>query len=81
MDGLQASEDYYIRWPTATFVRWIRFLFIIIAIFAPPLYVAITTFNQEMIPTNLVLSIAAAREDVPFPAVIEAFFTEIIFEA
>ena len=62
-------------------MRWIRFLFIIIAIFAPPLYVAITTFNQEMIPTNLVLSIAAAREDVPFPAVIEALFTEIIFEA
>ncbi|MZQ81463.1 spore germination protein [Paenibacillus sp. 5J-6] len=79
--GLQASEDYYIRWPIATFVRWIRFLFISIAIFAPPLYVAITTFNQEMIPTNLVLSIASSREPVPFPAVIEAFLMEIIFEA
>ncbi|CAH1222476.1 Spore germination protein A1 [Paenibacillus allorhizoplanae] len=79
--GLQASEDYYVRWPIATFVRWIRFLFISIAIFAPPLYVAITTFNQEMIPTNLVLSIASSREPVPFPAVIEAFIMEIIFEA
>jgi spore germination protein len=79
--GLQASEDYYIRWPIATFVRWIRFLFISIAIFAPPLYVAITTFNQEMIPTNLVLSIASSREPVPFPAVFEAFIMEIIFEA
>ena len=57
--GMQASEDYYIRWPVATFVRWIRFIFIFIAIFAPPLYVAITTFHQEMIPTNLVLSIAS----------------------
>lgn len=79
--GLQASEDYYIRWPIATFVRWIRFLFIFIAIFAPPLYVAITTFHQEMIPTNLVLSIASAREAVPFPALIEALLMEIIFEA
>ncbi|BFT72952.1 spore germination protein [Paenibacillus sp. P36] len=79
--GLQASEDYYIRWPIATFVRWIRFLFISIAIFAPPLYVAISTFNQEMIPTNLVLSIASSREPVPFPAVIEAFIMEIVFEA
>ncbi|OAS15742.1 spore germination protein [Paenibacillus oryzisoli] len=79
--GLQASEDYYIRWPIATFVRWIRFLFISIAILAPPLYVAITTFNQEMIPTNLVLSIASSREPVPLPAVIEAFIMEIIFEA
>ncbi|MNW08742.1 Spore germination protein A1 [compost metagenome] len=42
---------------------------------------AITTFNQEMIPTNLVLSIASSREPVPLPAVIEAFIMEIIFEA
>jgi spore germination protein len=80
-NGLQASEDYYVRWPIATFVRWIRFLFIFIAIFAPPLYVAITTFHQEMIPTNLVLSIASSREPVPFPALIEALLMEIIFEA
>lgn len=79
--GLQASEDYYVRWPIATFVRWIRFLFIFIAVFAPPLYVAVTTFHQEMIPTNLVLSIASSREEVPFPAFIEALLMEIIFEA
>ncbi|CAG7608529.1 Spore germination protein A1 [Paenibacillus solanacearum] len=79
--GLQASEDYYIRWPSATFARWIRFLFINFAIFAPPLYVAISTFHQEMIPTNLVLSIAASREAVPFPAMFEALLMEIIFEA
>lgn len=79
--GLQASEDYYVRWPIATFVRWIRFLFILIAIFAPPLYVAVTTYHQEMIPTNLVLSIASSREAVPFPAFVEALLMEIIFEA
>ncbi|WP_420872090.1 Ger(x)C family spore germination protein [Cohnella rhizosphaerae] len=79
--GLQASEDYYTRWPVATFVRWVRFLFIFIAIFAPSLYVAITTFHQEMIPTNLVLSIASAREAVPFPALFEALLMEIVFEA
>ncbi|MFD0671096.1 spore germination protein [Cohnella sp. GCM10027633] len=79
--GLQASEDYYVRWPIATFTRWIRFMFIFFAIFAPSLYVAITTFHQEMIPTNLVLSIASSREPVPFPALVEAFLMEIIFEA
>ncbi|WP_435171986.1 spore germination protein [Paenibacillus glycanilyticus] len=79
--GLQASEDYYIRWPIATFIRWIRFLFIHFAVFAPALYVAITTFHQEMIPTNLVLSIAGSREAVPFPAMIEALLMEVIFEA
>ncbi|MCM3628315.1 spore germination protein [Paenibacillus glycanilyticus] len=79
--GLQASEDYYVRWPIATFVRWIRFLFLFIAIFAPSLYVAVTTFHQEMIPTNLVLSIASSREAVPFPALFEALSMEIVFEA
>ncbi|MCM3628332.1 spore germination protein [Paenibacillus glycanilyticus] len=79
--GMQSSEDFYIRWPIATFVRWIRFLFVHFAIFAPALYVAITTFHQEMIPTNLVLSIAGSREAVPFPAMVEALLMEVIFEA
>lgn len=79
--GMQASEDYYIRWPIATFVRWIRLIFLVIAIFAPALYVAGTTFHQEMIPTSLLLSIAGSREPVPFPALIEALLMEIIFEA
>ncbi|WP_261305012.1 spore germination protein [Paenibacillus andongensis] len=79
--GMQASEDYYIRWPVATFIRWIRFVFVFIAIFAPSLYVAVTTFHQEMIPTSLVMSIGAAREPVPFPALVEALLMEIIFEA
>ncbi|MCZ8511545.1 spore germination protein [Paenibacillus filicis] len=79
--GLQASEDYCIRWPIATFVRLIRFIFTFIAIFAPPLYVAITTFHQDLIPTNLIMSIAGSREPVPLPAVIEALLMEIIFEA
>ncbi|RCW42265.1 spore germination protein KA [Paenibacillus prosopidis] len=79
--GLQASEDHYNRSIFATFVRWIRFLFIFISIFAPSLYVAVTTFHQEMIPTNLMLSIAAAREAVPFPALIETLLMETMFEA
>ncbi|MBB6732117.1 spore germination protein [Cohnella sp. CBP 2801] len=79
--GMQSIEDYYIRWPIATFVRWIRMIFLVIAIFAPALYVAITTFHQEMIPTSLLLSIAGSREPVPFPALIEALLMEIIFEA
>lgn len=79
--ALHASEDYYNRSLIASFIRWIRFLFIFISIFAPSLYVAITTFHQEMIPTNLMLSIAAAREAVPFPALIEALLMEVMFEA
>jgi hypothetical protein len=47
----------------------------------PALYVAVTTFHQEMIPTNLLFSVAASREAIPFPAFVEALIMEISFEA
>ncbi|MBU7005948.1 spore germination protein [Phosphitispora fastidiosa] len=77
---LQASEDYYLRWPFASFIRFIRFVTLNIALLAPPLYIAITTYHQEMLPTPLLISIAAAREGVPFPAFVEAMLMETTFE-
>ncbi|MCM3627057.1 spore germination protein [Paenibacillus glycanilyticus] len=77
---LQAGEDYYERVVYANLIRMIRFLFSMIALLLPSLYVALTTFHQQMIPTNLLLSIAAAREGVPFPALVEALIMEITFE-
>ncbi len=77
---LQTTEDYYLRYPIGTFTRWIRFLFLLISLLLPSLYIALTTFHQEMIPTNLLLSVAASREPVPFPALVEALIMEISFE-
>ncbi|PKM83150.1 MAG: spore germination protein [Firmicutes bacterium HGW-Firmicutes-14] len=77
---LQASEDYYLRWPFASFIRGIRFVTLNIALLLPPLYIAVTTYHQEMLPTPLLISIAAAREGVPFPAFVEALIMETTFE-
>ncbi|CAI6085560.1 spore germination protein [Cohnella sp. JJ-181] len=77
---LQAGEDYYERVVYANLIRMVRFLFSMIALLLPSLYVALTTFHQQMIPTNLLLSIAAAREGVPFPALVEALIMEVTFE-
>ncbi|WP_245613672.1 spore germination protein [Alkalihalobacterium bogoriense] len=77
----QASEDYYERFYIAIFLRFIRLFFLGVALLLPALYVAITTYHQEMIPTNLLLSIAASREAIPFPAIVEALIMEISFEA
>lgn len=65
----------------SVFVRWLRYLFYVLSLLLPSAYVAITTFHQEMIPTVLMLSIAKAREEIPFPALVEAFIMEISFEA
>lgn len=79
--GLQAAEDYYERFLYSTFIRWVRFTLLNVALLFPSLYVAITTFHPQLIPTNLLISVAAAREGVPFPGVIEALLMEFMFEA
>lgn len=78
---LQSQEDYYHRFIISTFIRWLRFIFLGVSLLFPSLYVAVTTFHQEMIPTLLLLSIAASREAVPFPALVEVLIMEITFEA
>ncbi|GAA3318404.1 hypothetical protein GCM10020331_021060 [Ectobacillus funiculus] len=51
-----------------------------ISLLGPSLYIAVTTFHQEMLPTQLLISLAAQREGVPFPAFVEAFVMEVTFE-
>ncbi|WP_284645241.1 spore germination protein [Paenibacillus silviterrae] len=76
----QAAEDHYQRADISSLMRFLRIIALIIALSAPSLYIAITTFHQEMLPTRLLLSLAAQREGVPFPAFIEALIMEITFE-
>ncbi|MGY5483581.1 spore germination protein [Paenibacillus sp. ALE2] len=76
----QSAEDYYQRADISTLLRLLRFFSFFIAMLAPAVYIAVTTFHQEMIPTNLLVSLAAQREGVPFPAFIEAMLMEITYE-
>lgn len=76
----QSSEDYYQRYDIATFLRMIRYVAFFVSMLLPALYIAITTFHQEMLPTPLLISLAAQREGMPFPAVFEALLMEITFE-
>lgn len=78
---MSSPEDYYGRFIISTFTRFIRYLFLLIALLFPSIYIAVTTFHQELLPTNLLFSVAASRERVPFPAVIEALLMEVTFEA
>lgn len=78
---LQTSEDYYQRFLIGTMIRWLRYVLMLISLVLPSIYVAVSTFHHEMVPTTLLLSMAASREQVPFPALIEALIMEITFEA
>jgi spore germination protein KA len=77
---LHAPDDIYFRFPFGTFLRVIRMLAMLFTLLLPGLYIAITNFHQEMIPTDLLFAIAGAREKVPFPTIIEVLLMEFSFE-
>ncbi|MHB9096099.1 MAG: spore germination protein [Eubacteriales bacterium] len=80
IEGFQSAEDYLIRSHYITLIRWVRYIAFFITIYLPAMYLALTTFQQEMIPTQLLVTMASAREGVPFPAFVEAIGMGLIFE-
>lgn len=80
LESFQVSEDYYSRPYYATLIRWIRFVAFFFSVLLPAFYVAFTTYHQELVPSPLLFTLAAAREGVPFPAALEALIMELVYE-
>lgn len=79
-DFFQSPEDHYQWVLVGLFARVLRFVAFLFSLVVPSLYVAITSYHQELIPTILLTSIAAQREGIPFPAVVEILLMETAFE-
>jgi spore germination protein KA len=80
IENFQVSEDYYFRPFYTTLIRWVRYISFLISILAPGVYVAITTYHQELIPTPLFITMAAAEEGTPFPSVLDALIMGSVYE-
>jgi len=79
-DFMHTNEDNYIRYPYSTYIRLFRIPALLLSILLPGLYIAVVTFHQEMIPTDLLFAIASAREQVPLPMLLELILMEIAFD-
>ncbi len=77
---MQSPDDYYERWISASLIRVLRFTSIFITLFFSSIYIALVSFHQGLLPTSLAVTIAANRENVPFPPIIEAMVMEITIE-
>jgi spore germination protein KA len=75
-----AAPDAYMRVPYANMMRVVRLIAMFLSVLLPGLYLAITLFHQEMLPTALLYSISASRENVPFPSLAEMLLMEVSFE-
>jgi spore germination protein len=76
----QSVDDFSFRWAIASFTRFLRLSAIFIATVFPATYIAIISFHYEVIPMDLMLSIASSRARVPFPPIIEALLMELAIE-
>ena len=75
-----SGDDHYLRFVYGNFTRFLRMLATFITLFTPSIYIAITNYHMEMLPPDLLLAIAGAREMVPMPAILELVLLELAFE-
>lgn len=80
IEGIMASEDYYIRPYYASILRFARFISFLVTLYLPGVFVALQLYHQEMLPTTLLISAAGAREGVPLPVVLEVLLMTIALE-
>lgn len=79
-DFMSTPEDANYKFQFTNMLKFIRLIAIFFALFLPGIYVAVTSYHQELLPTELLFTIEAARETVPFPVIFEILLMEISFE-
>lgn len=80
IDFLSSSEDTNLKANFSNFLRILRVISSFLTLLLPGLYIAVTSFHQEILPTSLMFSILGSRENVPFPIIVEILLMEFSFE-
>ncbi|MUG69749.1 spore germination protein [Paenibacillus validus] len=76
----QTTEDYSERFVMVSFIRLARLLALAFSLITPSLYVAIISYNPELIPTEFAVAVSGGRAGVPFPSVVEVLVMEASME-
>lgn len=76
-DNFKTMDDYEEKSSTSTYLRFVRYTAFLVSILATPLYLAFVTYNHAIVPPTLAVNIAANREGVPFPTVVEVILMSL----
>ncbi len=79
-ENFQSDEDYYLNYMVSSVGRVLRYLCFFIAVSVPAVFVALTTFHMQLLPTNFALSVIKLRGGVPMPSVVECIILILVFE-
>ncbi len=80
MEFFHTMDDYYENNIIASYIRIIRVIAFIISIMLPGIYIALITYNYEIVPPTLLVNFAIQKENVPFPTILEAILMNTVFE-
>lgn len=79
-ENFQSDEDYYLNYLVSSVSRFLRYFCFFIAISIPAIFIAITSFHRELLPTSLAVSVAQLRGGVPFSTFTECLVLILVFE-
>ncbi len=79
-ENFQSDEDYYLNFLVSSVGRILRYICFFLSISIPAIFVALSTFHKELLPTTLAIAVAQLRGGVPFSPFTECLILIFIFE-
>lgn len=80
IDFTKTADDEYLRYPFAILVRVLRIIAMFLSLFASAVFIAVVNYHQGLLLTDILFSIEASRQLVPFPSILELILMEGAFE-
>lgn len=77
---MKTPDSHYMRLPYANLLQIVRYIALAVSVLLPGLFIVITQYHHEMIPTSLLYALEASFEMTPFPTIVELIALEIAFE-
>lgn len=79
-ENFQSDEDYYLNFLVSSVGRVLRYLCFFLAISIPAVFIALTSFHNELLPTTLAIIMEKLRGGVPFSPFAESLILITVFE-
>ncbi|AXF57153.1 spore germination protein [Salicibibacter kimchii] len=80
MEYFSSPDDHYMLWPLGSAFRLIRIVALLFSVHATSFYIAVTSYQHELIPDELLDTLIASRIEVPYPPIVEVMILELTVE-
>lgn len=80
IDFINPISDNYTKSINVKFLKFLRLVCFGLSMLTPAIYLSLINYNQETIPTTLLINFATQRINLPFPTIFEALIMLLICE-